>query len=553
MNASRLITLGLTMLLATCTFKRELVEPAEGDNTVSTGWLGNENLSSVPVTTNFGFSASGNLPASVDLSQYLPPIGDQGQYGTCVAWATAYYAKTMIEGLAYNYTSTQLANRSYQISPRDLFTSLPDSKKGKKCGGTLFDDAMSLLQQRGAATLATVPYTNLGDCSAATASASWATEAAKHKIKSYRTIDPSIATIKQQLANKVPVVLGAKLSDNFMTWNSDNVLSSNTTYTRVGQHAYHALTIVGYDDRKGANGAFKVVNSWNTNWGSKGIIWIDYNFLLNTFAQNDGTGKKVLMVMTENTTKPDPQPTPQPNKPTGIDLVAWVYDDFSTYTQTGNPTSRGLSMNIYNVGSGDATPRAPWKLYYMYYNAYNANDYGLLFYNTHTTQGLGVNKYQCVGNNCSYNITIPAYSNLSKVLFNHNNGVQVNYNVPAALNGSYYLVLLVDPENALNDTDPEDNYFYTTSDPIRFKNGYGARKDAENVAFSFKNLVSPMVGKTQRRQFTTAVTPTNLNAYSPEEIADFLRQEQKNGGLSRKLAQSAQQTNLTNARPSSPH
>ena len=36
---------------------------------------------------------AGALPASVDLSQYNPPVGDQGQVGSCTAWASGYYLR----------------------------------------------------------------------------------------------------------------------------------------------------------------------------------------------------------------------------------------------------------------------------------------------------------------------------------------------------------------------------------------------------------------------------------------------------------------------------
>ena len=33
------------------------------------------------------------LPQAVDLSRYMPPVGDQGKQGSCVGWATAYAAR----------------------------------------------------------------------------------------------------------------------------------------------------------------------------------------------------------------------------------------------------------------------------------------------------------------------------------------------------------------------------------------------------------------------------------------------------------------------------
>lgn len=114
----------------------------------------------------------------------------------------------------------------------------------------------------------------------------------------------------------------------------------------------------------------------------------------------------------------------------------------------------------------------------MYYNAYNANDYGLLLYEVFTTKGLATNTYQCVVDNCNFNVSIPAYGNWSRQVFGTDDGIVFSYNMPATLNGSYYLVLLADPENGLNDDDKTDNYFYTTDNPIVFRNGYAARPTA---------------------------------------------------------------------------
>ena len=561
MNTQRLL---FTALIATALFgcKKEEDKILTPDNGTPTqlefglGGVGNETFEEVPVTTKFGYSSADNLPATVDLTSYLPPIGNQGQYGTCVSWATGYYAKTTIEGITKGYTATQLSNAAYQISPRDLFTAVPEgpeSQKGANCGGSGFAENMDVLQQRGAATLSVVPYSNLGDCSKASSSPSWEAEAAKHKIKSYRMIEPSIISIKQQLANKVPIILGAKLADNFMTWNSDNVLSSNTTYTKVGQHAYHALTIVGYDDRKGAGGAFKVVNSWGTSWGSKGFIWVDYNFLLNTFAQGDGQGNKALFVMSESTTKPQDDVDPQPNPSTnGVDLVAWVNQDFSDYQSTGSSTSRIVDLNIYNDGNADARPQTPWTAYYIYYNARNANDYGVLFHHTYTTNNLNSGKYTCEGGNCSLNLPIPSGSSLSDQLFGNDEGVQVSYDMPYNLSGSYYLVLIVDADGSFDEANEDDNFFYTTDRPIRFKNGYAARQGYDqqaNAAYSFKNQLTIKSPVKSRREFNSVVKAGNLNAYSPQEIFSFIRQQKKSGAFAQKLRDYDRQNATRSIRP----
>src|SRR6187549_2311878 len=45
------------------------------------------------------------LPAAVDLSRYMPAVGDQLNQGSCVGWATAYAAR---------------AYYAYQVEHRDI-------------------------------------------------------------------------------------------------------------------------------------------------------------------------------------------------------------------------------------------------------------------------------------------------------------------------------------------------------------------------------------------------------------------------------------------------
>lgn len=55
-----------------------------------------ELLSSLKETNPYGISHRG-LDSKVDLSPSMPPVGNQGEQGSCVAWSTAYATKSFQE------------------------------------------------------------------------------------------------------------------------------------------------------------------------------------------------------------------------------------------------------------------------------------------------------------------------------------------------------------------------------------------------------------------------------------------------------------------------
>ncbi|PIV67978.1 MAG: hypothetical protein COS08_07505, partial [Euryarchaeota archaeon CG01_land_8_20_14_3_00_38_12] len=58
-------------------------------------------------------------PDSVDLSKNpcFPKVGDQGQQGSCAAWAVTYYANGYQQALDKNWTDASTGNTEHLMSP----------------------------------------------------------------------------------------------------------------------------------------------------------------------------------------------------------------------------------------------------------------------------------------------------------------------------------------------------------------------------------------------------------------------------------------------------
>jgi hypothetical protein len=517
MNTRRLLPLLLlSSLLIDCknADSTDPVTPQQGG--YSTGWLGTDVPSNVPkFLSTFGTTKTGTLPASVDLTAYMPPVGNQGTVGTCVCWATGYYARSITEAVTKNLSKQEMANPATQTSPKDLWEAIAKAEKMANCEGTNATYALSVLQSRGSATLDVAPYGAL-NCDGAPSSAA-AADARNHKIRYFRTVDRSITAIKRQLANKIPVIFAAIVGDPFQTYRG-GVINYSVQSGKVGGHA---MTVVGYDD---ARSAFKIVNSWGTGWGEQGFGWVEYNTFVNTFIRNEnlyiiGGGDESI----GSKLHPD----------SGPDLAPWVFSDAANAT-TSAPSQRLLDFNIYNIGTVPVRATANWDFYYIYYNATNANEYGIIFADKFATSG-AVKTYTCPNGNCTFNYDIPAGSNFSEEVFGRAS-LKRTYTLPSTLNGSYYLILYADATGALTESNKQNNLFYTSGqNPLVFRNGVAARTSAETTPFSFRNQLGLSQVTLKKNVFNTAVGPAQPNAYTPDEVIGFLTEKRNSGELARKI------------------
>jgi hypothetical protein len=317
-----------------------------------------------------------------------------------------------------------------------------------------------------------------------------------------------------------------------MRWNSDAVID-NDTYLNPGmQHAYHAIVLAGYDDAKGA---FKVINSWGKTWGNNGTIWVDYDFFVKSFCF------AAFVAQNKSDVNISGNQVGSGDIITGLDLLAWNLVD------EDNPTSadqldREITYNVFNSGTQTVKASSRWSILYMFYNAYDANDYGILIHDYYTDEFStvpGANDiwpagYGLAGSWWNF-IDVPSGKSVAASLYSQPDAdFLFYYTMPNSLTGKYYLVLVADGFNDLAEANEDNNYyFYSQADgkPFTFTNGV-----IQNGKKSFKTAAIKKEPKSfANTENQTLVSNTNLNTYSSAEIMKLIQHRKKTGELQQKV------------------
>lgn len=220
-----------------------------------------------------------NLPENHDLSPLMPPVRSQGNQGSCVAWATTYYLKSYQEKIQYGYEYTTYENI---MSPSFVYNQI---KVNPNCGaGSAIGDALDLLATTGCNNWKEFPYSDLS-CS------NLPTDhqielAGQNKIKDYYNVGipednvdenyTKVNLIKTLIHQGNPIVIAMDF-ENLEFEDIDNLYIANSYTENPIDSCGHAILIVGYDNQINA---FKIINSWGSNWGNDGYAWINYNFFL---------------------------------------------------------------------------------------------------------------------------------------------------------------------------------------------------------------------------------------------------------------------------------
>lgn len=204
------------------------------------------------------------LPLSVDLSSKFPPVGAQGNQGSCVGWAVGYYYKTFQEVKEMGWSPN-----TYIYSPSWVYNQINYGADN----GAYIPDALSLIVNKGCDFLSNFPYLESNYTKKPDAASFQ--RASFYKAQSWRALSNNIDNLKQVLANGNAFVCGFNVYYDFDYLNTNNPVFDIVSGNPRGSHA---VCVVGYDDSKQA---FKIINSWGTSKGINGFYWISYALVSN--------------------------------------------------------------------------------------------------------------------------------------------------------------------------------------------------------------------------------------------------------------------------------
>jgi len=199
---------------------------------------------------------AGNL--SIPPGNYVTPVKDQGNCGSC--WAFATTAALESYALLHSLNSYPLDDLSEQV--------LISCGRSGSCRGGYIDSASDFIHNTGLPSESCYPYmASNGKCK--NACLNWGQNA--YKIANWAwvaTTTPTVDAIKSALNTYGPLVTTMNVYTDFFYYKSGVYQYASGKY-----QGGHAILIVGYDD-SGSPPYFIVKNSWGTGWGDSGYFKI---------------------------------------------------------------------------------------------------------------------------------------------------------------------------------------------------------------------------------------------------------------------------------------
>jgi len=203
-----------------------------------------------------------DVPTSFDCRtqwpKFIHPIRDQGQCGSCWAFAASESFSDRL-AIATNGTTNEI------LSPQEL-VSCDDKGEDQGCDGGYPGDAFDYMQHTGLPSDTCYKYSSDGgDTGTCKKSCHDGTAKKYEKLKSWKYV-PGEAAMMAAL-QEGPVAVAFAVYNDFFNYVSGVYKADKTT----GLAGYHAVKLVGYGEQKTTK-YWTVANSWATSWGNKGYF-----------------------------------------------------------------------------------------------------------------------------------------------------------------------------------------------------------------------------------------------------------------------------------------
>ena len=218
------------------------------------------------------------LPASVDLSDHIVKIYDQGSIGACVsnALSSAVSMKLNMKNKARMFSSWGILPSPSRLYNYNL-SRLVEGERLNDDGGCMIETGIKVLQEYNFCNEELFEYDASNMLKFPTLKASInADYNNKNYSFKYNKLTQDLNTIKASLAENNPIAMGIVLFDSMNKQTNGLLPTPNPEKEKV--IGGHAILLVGYDDNKKT---FKFVNCWSERWGNKGFGYIMYDYALN--------------------------------------------------------------------------------------------------------------------------------------------------------------------------------------------------------------------------------------------------------------------------------
>jgi len=203
------------------------------------------------------------IPVSFDFTKSMSPVRNQGQQGTCVAFASVTGVKEFQDKKEYH--------KLIRLSPRFLYSLCKKFDGLPQQEGTYPRVAMKVLLNYGVCHESYWPYLSHKNIPLKGAEQ----DAQRFKIKAYARLK-SLLEMKRSLLINGPFLAGVKV---YKSWFSKNVERSGFIPLPKSNEELmggHAICIAGYDDKLKV---FKFKNSWGTEWADQGYGYLPYEYM----------------------------------------------------------------------------------------------------------------------------------------------------------------------------------------------------------------------------------------------------------------------------------